>query len=230
MRRWAWVKAALLVLALVGAVWGVLAWLVSREPDWYARAAAVAPQADDPAVAYDTQTRLSELLLAISEPVTVTEPGEWQFSFSPDELNAFLREDDDRVMILRPKWDNVTDLRVGVDGDRLRVGARVWRGAASAVMSVELRVWLVAGEPNTIGVELVDVRQGGLPWFKRWLMDSMTAFAAKHDAEVQWYRGATNPVGICRLRVSQSQPDLSLSAVEVASGRLTVSGRALVGR
>ncbi|MFY7951528.1 MAG: hypothetical protein ACOVT5_03380 [Armatimonadaceae bacterium] len=228
MRRWAWVKAALLVLALVGAAWGVLAWLVSREPDWYAQAAAVAPQADDPAVAYDTQTRIGELLLALSEPVTA--PGEWQQSFSPDELNAFLREGDDRVMILRPQWESVTDLRVSVDGDRLRVGARVWRGSASAVMSVELRVWLVAGEPNTIGVELVDVRQGGLPWFKRWLMDGMTGFAAKHDAEVQWYRGATNPVGICRLRVSQSQPDLSLSAVEVGNGRVTVSGRGLIGR
>ncbi len=225
MRRWAWVKAVLLLLAVLLLAAGGLAWAVKREPAWYAEAVAVAPQADDPAVASDTQTRIGELVTALKVPYAA--PGEWQASFSAAELNAFLREDADHVMLLRPKWEGFSDPRVHIDGDRLRIGGRVGDGLFSAVVSVEVRAWLIAGEPNTVAIELVDVKAGGLPWFKRWLMDRMSAFATKHNAEIQWYRVGNNPVAVCRLQVNQSQPDLTLTAVDVADGRVTVAGKGL---
>jgi hypothetical protein len=227
MRRWAWVRAVLLLLAVLLVVVGVLAWVVKREPAFYTEALAVAPQADDPAVASDTQTRIGELVTALKAPYAA--PGEWQASFSAAELNAFLREDADHVMLLRPKWEGFSDPRVNIDGDRLRVGGRVGDGLFGVVVSVEVRAWLVKDEPNTLAIELVDVRLGGLPWFKRGLMERISAFAAQHNADLRWYRGANNPVGVCRLQASQNQPDLTLTAVDIADGRVTVSGKGLVG-
>lgn len=228
MRRWAWLKAGLLLVAFLLLVGVVLAWVVKREPDFYAPAVAVAPQANDPAVASDTQTRIGDLVRAISVPYAT--PDEWQARFTADELNAFLREDDEHVMLLRPKWEGFDDPRVSVDGDRLLIGGRVGDGAFSAVLSVEVKAWLVKGEPNTFAVELVSVRVGQLPWFKRWLMDAMTEYAAKANADITWYRSGPNPVAVCRLRANQPQPDLMLTAVDIADGRVTISGRGLLGQ
>lgn len=225
MRRWSWLKAVLLLLAVLVVVWGAFGWVVTREPAWYTEAVTVPPQADDPAVASDTQTRIGELVTALKAPYAA--PGEWQASFSAAELNTFLREDDDHAMLLRPKWEGFSDPRVNIDGDRLRVGVRA--GTAGRVLSVEVRAWLVKDEPNTLAIELVDVRLGGLPWFKQGLMERMTAFAAEHGADLRWYRGANNPVGVCRLQANQNQPDFTLTAVDIADGRVTVSGKGLVG-
>jgi len=227
MRRWSWVRAGLLLLAVLVVVVGALAWVVKREPAFYSEAMAVAPQADDPAVASDTQTRIGELVTALKAPYAA--PGEWQASFSAAELNAFLREDDDHAMLLRPKWEGFSDPRVNIDGDRLRVGGRVGRGAFAVVVSVEVRAWLVKDEPNTLAIELVDVRLGSLPWFKRGLMERMSAFAAQHNADLRWYRGENNPVGVCRLQASQNQPDMTLTAVDISEGRVTIGGKGLVG-
>lgn len=228
MRRWAWLKTGLLVVALAAAAVAVVGWVVKREPEFYAQAAAVAPKADDPKVASETEQRIGELLQALVAPYNA--PGEWQVNFTADELNAFLREDADHVVLLRPKWEEFADPRVSIQGDRLLVGGRVGSGFFSTVLSVEVRAWLVDGEPNTLAIELVSVRLGSLPWFKRWLMDRMTEYAAKNKADVTWYRGAANPVAICRLRADQNQPDLALTAVSIADGRVAIAGKGLLGQ
>lgn len=227
MRRWAWVRAGLLLLAVVVLAAGVLAWLVKREPDFYAQAVAVPPQANDPLLASETQTRIGELVTALTLPHAA--PGDWSYAFSADELNAFLREDEDNVMLLRPRLDDFTDPRVAVQGDRLLIGGRVGDGLVSTVLSVEVRVWLVGGEPNTFAVELVAVRAGLLPLPKRGLMERMSEYAVKHNAEVTWYRSGANPVAVCRLRVNQTQPDMLLKAVEVKDDRVSVRGKGLIG-
>ena len=228
MRRWSWLRAGLLLVALVAVAVVVVGWVVKREPEFYAQAVAVAPQADDPAVASDTQTRIGDLVTAVTAPYST--PGDWQVNFTADELNAFLREDADHVMLLRPKWEEFADPRVSIQGDHLLIGGRVGSGMLSTVISVEVRAWLVDGEPNTMAIELVSVRLGSLPWFKRWLMDRMTEFAAKYKADITWYRGAANPVAICRLRADQNQPDLALTAVSIADGRVTIGGKGLLGQ
>jgi hypothetical protein len=227
MRRWAWVKAGLLLIALVVIVGGVLGWVVKREPGFYAEAMAVTPQADDPAVASDTQTRIGDLVRALT---VYAAPGEWQVNFTADELNAFLREDDD-VLILRPKWEGFADPRVSIQGDRLMVGGRVGDGPTAVVLSVEVRAWLVAGEPNTFAVELVNVGVGSLPWFKRWLMDRLSEFAGEYGTDLTWYRGAGgNPVAIGRLKANQNQPDLVLTELSVGDGKIVIGGKGLLGQ
>jgi hypothetical protein len=201
--------------------------VTKAEPEFYAAASAVRPQADDPRLASETQTRISELLNDLTAQFGGT--GDWQKSFTTNELNAFLREDDEHALLLRPKWEGFTDPRVGIVGDRLSVGGRVGEGLFSTVLSVEVRAWMVAGEPNTFAVELVSVRLGRLPWFKRWLMDRMTAFAVQNNADLTWYRGTANPVAVCRLRASQTQPDVLLGAVDIGNDRITIGGRGLVG-
>ena len=227
MRRWAWVRAGLLLVAFLAVAAGVLLAVVKREPDFYAQAVAVAPRAEDPAVASDTQTRLGELVTALTIPQTA--PGDWEVSFTPDELNAFLREDDDHVMLLRPRLEGYSDERVSVRGDRLLLAARYGDGFWSTVVSVELKAWLVAGEPNTFAVELVAVRAGLLPLPKRWVMDPLSEYAVRQKAELTWYRYGANPVAVCRLRVNQPQPDLLLQTLDIKDDRVTVGGKGLIG-
>ena len=52
--------------------------------------------------------------------------------------------------------------RVAIDGDRLKLGFRYGEGFWSTVVSVELRVWLVADEVNLMAVEVCDLRAGRL--------------------------------------------------------------------
>ncbi len=223
-----WVKGGLMLVVVLLLAAAALGGLAKVEPDFYKQVAAVGPQPEDPAVASDIQTRLGELIAAVAVPYSTD--GDWSLSFSSDELNAYLRESgtDNGTLLLRPNLgENWSDPRVSMNGDRLLLGARLGEGLLSTVVSIELKAWLIAGEPNAMALEVLSVRVGALPWVNQDVRSllSNNLGAKDKNAEVKWYRVNGNPVAVVRLRVNQPQPDMLLQTLSIADGRIIIGGK-----
>jgi hypothetical protein len=139
-----------LALVLVG-----LAAAVKREPSFYT-------QADLPAG--PERTVLSQQALArYSEILGLLDDSSWTVEFSTEQVNAFFQEDyykfggDDN-------WpEGVSAPRVKIEDGKMRFGFRYGAGVTSTVVSLEIRLWKVANELNTIAMEIVSFRAGSLP-------------------------------------------------------------------
>lgn len=220
-RRRSWVWAVLLLVGFVAAVGGVLGLLMKQDPEFYTRAAVADRRPDDLRTASDTQTTLDELR------TKVFATPEWGATLSADHLNAFFREDPALNNLVEPRLGGLTAPRVAVDGDRLKLAARYGCGFWSTVVSVELRAWVIADEPNLFAVELVSHKAGALPLPTRWLMDALTAFVADKGIGVTWYRSAARPVAVCKWLPGQSRPNTLLQTIAFEDGAITVGGRNL---
>jgi hypothetical protein len=151
---------------------------------------------------------------------------EWQFGFSQDQLNGHLQENEQtRATSLFTFPDGVSEPRVEFNADRLRVGFRYGTGWYAVVVSVDLRTWLVAKEPNVIALELCGVSVGGLPLSSHALMEFVTEAARDQNADVTWYRNGRNPVALIRLQANQSRPTLQLRRFEIQPGKLLINGK-----
>ncbi len=218
MRRRSWVWAILLFVAAVAAISGVLFTLLKQQPAFYTRAEVAAPRPNDAERASYLQTRLSELQAEVFAEES------WGMQFTQDDVNAFLRQDPANNNLVEP-WLGVTAPRVEFSGDRIRLAARTGSGLLSTVVSVELRAWLIADEPNTVAVEVVSLKAGALPLPERMVMDRVTAFGADNKATVTWFRSNGRPVAVVRWLSNLSRPTTLLQTVAVADGSVSVGGR-----
>jgi hypothetical protein len=225
MRRRSWILAFLIFVVCLAVVAVALGTLLKQVPDFYTQAAINDPRQDDPYRASDVQTRLVEL-----KEIVFKEP-EWGAIFTQDDLNAYFREDANTNNLLEPRLNGLTAPRVLIEADRIRFAARYGSGFWSSVVSVELRAWVIADEPNLFAVELVSLRGGSLPISRRWMMDRITAvLSAKDFASVAWFRNSGNPVAVCRWMPNQTRPSTLLQTLTVADGRLEIGGRNLPNR
>jgi hypothetical protein len=225
MPRRAWIRAALLLVAVLGVVGVVLGAMLKKDPEFYTRPAVFAAKPDDPTVASDAQTRLDDLR------TKVFSDDEWAATFTADQLNAFFREDPAMNDLIGPRLGGLTAPRVDVDGDRLRVAARYGSGFWSTVVSAEFRAWVIADEqPNLFAVEVVSFRAGSLPLPKRQLMDKLTTFAVGNATGVTWFHRGNNPVAVCKWLHTQSRPSTLLQALSFEDGKITLAGRNLTSR
>lgn len=223
MRRRSWVWAILLFVAVVAAVGGVFVALLKQEPAFYTRAEVAAPRPDDPRRASDLQTRVSELQAEV-----FTEE-KWGMQFTQDDVNAFFRQDPANNNLVEPLL-GLTAPRVEFSGDRIRFAARSGSGFWSTVVSVELRAWLIADEPNLFAVEVVSLKAGAVPLPERLVMDRVTAFGADNKATVTWFRSNGRPVAVVRWLSNLSRPTTLLQTVSVADGSVSVGGRNQLAR
>jgi hypothetical protein len=224
-RRRTWVWAVLLLLVCVGAVAAGLGALAKQEPEFYTRGGIATPEPDDPYRASDVQTRFSDLRKTV-----FTEP-EWGGTFTQDDLNAFFREDPAMNNLIEPRLGGLTAPRVLIEGDRVRFAARYGRGFWSSVVTIEMRAWVIAGEPNLFALELLSLKAGALPLTKQMLMDLFAdLFTADNFATVTWFRNGNNQVAVCRWLPNQSRPSTLLQTLKISDGQIEIGGRNLTNR
>lgn len=213
-------SVALLVLIISGAT-GLLAYVVKREPAFYAQAA---PPAD-----YDTREKASRLLTRIQDLKNdIRTKGDWGETFTAEELNCFFAEtmcENGTFVGMLPKGFHSP--RVAVDGDRLKLGFRSGHGFWSTVVSIELRIWLVADEVNLMAVEVCDLRAGRLNVGAQSILDAIAETARDSDIDVTWYRHNGNPVGLFRFFPDQPRPASQVLTLEVREGKIVVAGRSV---
>ena len=232
MRRRSLLLTLLILVVTVGLVAAGLYTLARREPAFYTAAVRDTSGPDSTADVGLVVTRVTEL----REDLRVGRP-QWQAAFTATELNALFAE------LLDPGRDlsdslppGITAPRVAIDDDRILVGVRVQAGpgrvasdATTTVLSIELRPWLVKGEPNVVAVEVVGVWAGGLPVSSQRYLDRFADAMRGANVDVTWYRTNGNPVALMKLYADQPRPPTVVRTLTVADGKVTVGGQAAAG-
>ena len=219
MRRRAWLLTFFIIVLIVCSITAVLGYWLTREPEFYRTARGIDP---DPFLASRTLTRFSDLQNDIrSKP-------EWEEAFSAEELNAFMIEnlDDEEWGDVLPPGAEMP--RIAIEGDRLFLGLRntlFGQEWLHVVTWVELKIWLVH-EPNTIAVEVVQVKIGDVPYHSQRWLDQVFADADDYNINVTWYRTNGNPVGLFRFYANQTRPPIILETAKLAEGQIMLKGRA----
>ncbi|MBA4189775.1 MAG: hypothetical protein C0467_17460 [Planctomycetaceae bacterium] len=208
-----------LIVLLVSGVVGVLVSMLKCEPAFYTDAACP----ND----YDTREKASRVLTRIQDLKTdIRTKGEWGETFSAEELNCFFAETmtaNGSFASLLPEGFSAP--RVAVEGDHLKLGFRYGEGFWSAIVWIELRVWLVAEDINVMAVEVCDLRAGRLAVGTQSVLDAIAEAARGSNIDVTWYRHNGNAVGLFRFFPDQVQPASNVLTLETREGKVVVAGR-----
>lgn len=207
-----------IVLAFVGGIFAVLVAMVYRTPSFYT-------QAEMPAGYYreTASNKALSQLLALREGFNSEE--EWQSEFSEEELNAFFQENyvdaggDDN---LPPGFSQP---RVKIEEGRMRLGVRYKNSVVQTVLSIEIKMWLVAGEANLLALEVVSLQAGSLPLSPATLLDYISESARAQNIEVTWYRNNDHPVALLRFQAEVTRPTFQFEQVKLTNGKLIIKGR-----
>ena len=213
------------LLISVGLVLGFLALIVvglvamvKRPPSFY-------QQAEMPPG--ETRTELSER--AVSQWFQISSDlndPQWNLTFSADQINAFFQEryynfgGDDNLP------DGWHEPRVKIEDGKVRFGVRMGSGLYSTVMSLEIKLWKVADEVNTLAMEIVSLQAGSLPLSTGTLLDRISEAARRENIEISWYRKDGHPVAILRFQADLTRPTFQFDQIELRNGELRIAGRA----
>lgn len=219
MRKKRLVILALTVLVLGGVVGGVLAAL-KHEPGFYRRGAVEAGP--------DRQKHADEFMKQFAKLINrvLDGRGKWGFSFTEEQLNSYFEEDfirlGDADALAR---SNIHAPRVRFDDDSMRVAFRYGSGFWSTVLTYEVRIWLVPKELNTLAVEILQRKAGGVPIAAQSLLNDFKELARNKNIDMSWYRHEGNPVALLRFSNSRSRPSAQFTRFEVDHGRLVIEGQ-----
>jgi hypothetical protein len=210
-----------LVLMLASSVSSVLAFLVRHEPAAYS-CCALPPG--------EQRQKLSREYLGESSNLMdgIVNKRQWYAKFTEEQINGFFEED----FIRSDTWskilpDGISEPRVCLQPDKIRLAFRYGTGKWSTVISVDLAVWLAAKEPNVVVLELQGLHAGSLPISAQSLLDRISEAARSQNLDITWYRHNGNPVALLRLQPYHSRPTFQLQRLELGQGTLLISGRSL---
>jgi hypothetical protein len=222
MRRRSFYLAIAIVLFLLGGTGTVLVSLVRYEPAFYLRAAMPPGKERQRLADACTNEFTNQLLDGVFNKRT------WEGRFTPEQINSYFAEDFlTKHTLENPLPSGISEPRLSLAEDRIRLGFRYGTGLWSTVVSLDLRVWLVVKEPNVVALEFESVHAGALPISAQSILERVTAVAQQQNIEVNWYRRVGHPVVL--LRFAGSNPMSLLELLELRPGMLRVKGRSLDG-
>lgn len=226
-------------LAVLGVVLSILAVLLRHEPTFYRRA--VVPAGEERRkLCKDFQVQAAQLWfwldqdrygnsLASDTLMAKSKDGPDQprsdapeFSFSQDQINSYFEEDLTRSGVMDKMLPtSISAPRVWVEQDRITLGFRYGRGWWSTVMSVEMRAWLAAAEPNVLCLQIERLRAGWLPLSSQSVMDRFLEPLRRSGTEVTWYRLGNTPVAMLRFQHSRPNSSVQLRWLKLQPGMVT---------
>jgi hypothetical protein len=148
----------------------------------------------------------------------------WSSSFTGRQINSYLQEDFEKVGGDQNLPALFSAPRVEFQNGTMRLGCVYGCGFWSTVLSLEVRVWLVADEINTIGLELVSLQAGSLGISPRWLLEPIAEAARRWNADLTWYQNQGNPAAVIRLQANQLRPTFQLQRLEILQDKLVLVG------
>jgi hypothetical protein len=201
---------------------GTTLWMLVRyEPAVYLRTA-VPPGEDRHRLSVKCQRDLMQLY----NSVTDHDEQEWSYPFTDSEINSYLAEHFVQSRLdkqLLP--DGISQPRIVIEPDKLRVAFRYGSGIWSTVISIDIRLWLVKGEPNVVALKLVGFHAGALPISAQSLLESISKTCADNGIGVDWYRDDGYPVALLRFQTEQPHPTLELELIKLEEGKIHIQGR-----
>jgi hypothetical protein len=211
------VKIGFAVLTLVGLL-GAAAAVLKHERQVYLRGAVPAGEA--------RQRHSKSYVMEFTELLNgIQLAREWQVSFTEAQINSFFEEDFKHSGLAKQLLPHgISEPRVVVEENRLRLGFRYGLDFWSTVVTIDLRVWLAPKEPNVVAVEFQGVHAGALPISPQSLIDQVKRFAERSKLEVSWYRFNGNPVALLRFPGDQPRPTTQVRQLLLTPGRLIIVG------
>ena len=213
-----------LLTLILGVVFTIVYVLLKHQPGFYQMA--VMPAGEQrTAQSREFESRYTNLMNSIYNRYP-----DWWEVFTTEQINAFLQEG-----FMQSYGGNANlpegfqDLRLQVEDGRLRLGCRYGSGMFATLLSVEVRMWLIANEVKLIGVEVLSLRAGALPISKQMILSYITETARKSNIDCTWYRHSGNPVAIMKLQADQLRPTIQLQRFELQQGKIIIVGRSIEG-
>jgi hypothetical protein len=206
-----------LILGFVAVVLIGIAAMVKRDPAFYSEAD-LPPGEERQRQAKEFDALFSRINSVLNEP-------NWSLTFTTQQINAFFQEDYYRLGGDENLRDGFHAPRVKIDDGKMRVGVRYGSGLFSTVLSMEIKLWRVDNEINTLAMEIVSLQAGSLPLSTGTLLDDISQAARRENIDVTWYRHEGHPVAIMRFQADQTRPTFQFVDVVLKEGELTIYGR-----
>lgn len=143
----------------------------------------------------------------------------WNEKFDEAIINAWFAHDLRRNH-QRSLPSGVSEPRVALEGDCLRVGFQWGIGSITTVVQVAVKTWVP--QPNKLAVELRGARAGRLPLPTTYVRRLVESVAEKNGCEIRWKRNGANLVALIDLPSSRG---ITLRRAEVSNGALSLSGQ-----
>ncbi len=211
----------ILTMLLLGGIAGGVVAALKHEPGFYRRSA-IEPGAERTRQSDDFMKQFFALLNRVYD----TRKGKWTFPFTQEQINSYFEEDFVRLKDAEALAKlGIHGPRVQLENDTMRVAFRYGSGFWSTVLTYEVRVWLVPKEANTLAVEILHRKAGGLPIAAQSLLNDFKELARNKNIDVSWYRNDGNPVALIRFPSNRSRPNAQLLRFEVVNGQLTIEGQ-----
>ncbi len=217
-RKFVLLALAVVVLVLIsGGITLVL--MLRHEPHFYRRAALPADEL--------RKRRSREFYGGCSQLLNgVLSYKTWGASFTEAQLNSYFAEGFLRPGNIERTFfpDAAQHPRAAIDTDHIRLGMRCGSGWWSTIVSVDLRVWLVAAEPNVVAVEIERTRAGAVPISAQSMLEHLSEAARRQDIEVTWYRREGKPVALLRFGAGRRETSIQLLQLTFQPGVMSIHG------
>lgn len=197
----------------------VLVVLLRQEPTWYVQAAQ--------APGKEREKRSGACVGQCLELYNTCGDKEWGGVLTDEQLNAFFEEGFKTSLVGRDMPHTLDRPRVCFDKDLVRIGFRYGRkGWGSAVVTLDLHMWVSKQEPNCIMIELQAAHIGALPFAVQTVLETLTDVARERQIDVSWYRNPETgkPVAVLRFQADKANPTIAFRNLQVTKGELTVTG------
>jgi hypothetical protein len=213
-------KSLLLAIAisvtLLGSVCLTVLLLIFHEPFFYRRAGVDEGEARQRA----SQEFLQEFNLLING---ILNDKTWSAQFSETQINSYFAEDFRRLeKTIFP--EQVGNPRVSIDTDRIRLAFRYGSKNWNTIVSLDMRIWLAAKEPNVVVLELQAMRLGSLPITVQSVLEHFSEAARRLDIDLSWHRHNGKPAAVVRFVPGRTEPSVQLMHVKLLPGMITLHG------
>jgi hypothetical protein len=221
MSRKSLLLAVAIIMVLIGGAGTTLFLLGRHEPSFYLRAA--------PPPGESRRKASGQFVNKFANLIgSVVDKRQWSEQFTEEQINSYLEEDFlTEHAAERPLPEGISEPRVSFDTDRVQLGFRYGAGTWSSIISLDIHAWLVAKEPNMVGLEFLGMRAGALPISTHsWLERQLDAIRQR-DIEASWYRHDGNPVLLLRFQADRSNPTFRLQELSIRPGTITITGHSI---
>lgn len=208
---------ALLVVVLAGLA--ILLGLLRREPATY-REISIPAGPERRALSGEFSSRVQRLI----DTVSTNGEDHWAMEFTANQMNSYFEEDFPRVKPFEMP-DGVGSPRVAIEPGRMCMAFRYGEGFWSSIVTLEVNVWLVANEVNTVAVEVIGLRAGVVPIAIQSFLERVSEQARRVNLEVTWHRRDGRPVAIVRHQSDRPNPAVVLHRMELQHGRVIIEGK-----
>jgi hypothetical protein len=154
--------------------------------------------------------------------------GDWEVAFTEAQINSYFEEDFIRLGDAEPlRKQGISDPRLVVENDRLRLAFRYGSDPWSAIVSYDLKVWLAPKEVNVVCIEILGRHVGALPLSTQSLLNEISEVAGRKGVEITWYRHEGNPVALIRFHADRARTPAQLRRLDVKQGQISIGGVSL---